>query len=70
MRDYPEIRRKRAAAGFWRFFRFFTEVFFQKKLLTKIPETRRKYTFGKGGLISESFSLWFKSPKKGAKLRP
>ena len=21
----------------------------------------------KGGLISESFSLWFKSPKKGAK---
>ena len=24
----------------------------------------------KGGLISESFSLWLKSPKKGAKSRP
>ena len=24
----------------------------------------------KGGLISESFSLWLQSPKKGAKSRP
>ena len=26
--------------------------------------------FGKGGQISESLALWFKSQKKGAKLQP
>ena len=34
---------------------------------------KRKMTFavqGKGGLISESFTLWLESPKKGDKLRP
>jgi hypothetical protein len=46
-------------------------VLIQKKMslvkLTKIPirvQSNEKFEIAKGGIISESFSLWLKSPKE------
>jgi hypothetical protein len=39
-------------------------------LLFNLPQMRQKQFLAKGGLILESFSVWLKSPKIGAKSLP